>query len=92
MDSNQPTNRRLRRVPIGYESAPDPMLCPRCQVELQFIGTKKFHEGGSQGTHVLLGGWSELFTNREQYDVYVCPRCGRVEMFVDGIGDEFRPH
>jgi hypothetical protein len=23
---------------------------------------------------------------------YVCPRCGRVELFVDGIGEEFRPH
>lgn len=22
----------------------------------------------------------------------ICPRCGRVELFVDGIGEEFRPH
>ena len=33
----------------------------------------------------------ELFVNRESFDVYVCPRCGRVEFFVDGIGEEFRP-
>jgi hypothetical protein len=24
--------------------------------------------------------------------VFVCPRCGRVELFVDGIGEELRPH
>ena len=24
--------------------------------------------------------------------VYVCPPCGRVELFIDGIGEEFRPH
>jgi hypothetical protein len=34
----------------------------------------------------------ELFVNRESFDVYVCGRCGRVELFVDGIGEEFRPH
>jgi hypothetical protein len=25
-------------------------------------------------------------------DPIVCPRCGRVEMFIDGIGEELRPH
>jgi hypothetical protein len=29
--------------------------------------------------------------NRENFDVYVCPRCGHVELFVEGIGEEFRP-
>ncbi|MDQ5824895.1 MAG: hypothetical protein M3441_11925 [Chloroflexota bacterium] len=70
----------------------DPMLCPRCGVELQFVGTKRFQEGGSKSTHFWLGTWAELFTNREQYDVYVCPRCGRLEMFLDGVGEEFRPN
>jgi len=23
---------------------------------------------------------------------FVCPRCGRVELFIDGIGEELRPH
>jgi hypothetical protein len=30
--------------------------------------------------------------NRERFDIYVCPRCGRVEFFIDGIGERFRPH
>jgi hypothetical protein len=39
-----------------------------------------------------MGEIGELFVNKERFDVYVCNRCGRVELFVDGIGEEFRPH
>ena len=39
-----------------------------------------------------LGDLGELFVNRESFDVYCCGRCGRVELFIDGIGEEFRPH
>jgi len=67
----------------------DPMNCPRCETRLNYVGTKRFHEGTRWG---VLGDIGELFTNRESFDVYVCPRCGRVELFVDGIGEEFRPH
>ncbi len=70
------------------ESSNDPMRCTRCATALDFVGTKRFHEGTRWG---LLGELGELFTNREHFDVYVCPRCGRVELFVDGIGEEYRP-
>jgi hypothetical protein len=51
---------------------------------------RNFHEGTRWG---LLGELGELFVNRESFDIYVCPRCGRVEFFVDGVGEEFRsPH
>jgi hypothetical protein len=36
------------------------------------------------------GSRSAFATRRDRFDVYVCPRCGRVELFVDGIGEEFR--
>jgi hypothetical protein len=67
------------------------MLCPRCETDLQYVGTKKFHEG-SRGWGFFLGDVGELFTNREHFDIYACRRCGRVEFFVDGIGEEFRAH
>lgn len=51
------------------------------------MGTKKFHEGTRWS---VFGDLAELFENREQYDVYLCPRCGKVEMFVDGVGDDMR--
>ena len=66
----------------------DPLRCPRCPSDLRFVGTKKFHEGTHWG---VLGDLGELITNRESFDVYVCPRCGRVEFFMAGIGEESRP-
>jgi len=65
------------------------MICSRCTMKLDYVGTKRFHEGTRYG---VLGDIGELFVKREKFDVYVCPRCGRVEFFVDGIGEEFRPH
>lgn len=61
--------------------------CLRCRTPLQYMGTKKFHEGTRWS---VFGDLAELFENREQYDVYVCPQCGKVEMFVDGVGDAQR--
>lgn len=68
---------------------PDPMNCPRCDLELEFVGTKRFHEG-SRAAPFVLAELGELFVHRESFDVYVCPRCGRVELFLDGTGEEFR--
>jgi hypothetical protein len=67
----------------------NPMKCPRCETDLSYVGTKAFHEGTRWG---FFGELGELFVNKEKFDVYVCNRCGRVELFVDGIGEEFRPH
>ena len=39
----------------------------------------------------MLGELGELFTNREGFDVYACPRCGRVEFFIENVGRELRP-
>jgi hypothetical protein len=72
----------------GREVATNPIMCLRCNSELDHVGTKAFHEGTRWG---VLGDLAELFINKERFDVYCCPRCGRVEFFVDGIGEEFRP-
>ena len=74
------------RRPTEPLPEPNPMQCPRCETSLQFAGAKKFQEG-SRAWGFWLGG---LFMNEEHFDVYVCPRCGRVELFLDGIGEEFR--
>ncbi len=68
----------------------DPMTCPTCRLTLDFIGTKRFHEG-SQAAPFLLGEIGELLVNKESFDVYVCSRCGRIQMFMDGVGEDFRP-
>jgi hypothetical protein len=65
-----------------------PLICPRCEQSLSYVGTRAFHEGTNWG---VLGEFGELFVKKDKFDVYCCPRCGRVEFFVDGIGAEFRP-
>lgn len=72
----------------GAELEKNPITCPRCRRQLDYVGTKAFHEGTRWG---VLGDLGELFVNKERFDVYCCPRCGRVEFFVDGIGEQFRP-
>jgi Zn finger protein HypA/HybF involved in hydrogenase expression len=69
--------------------SPKEVRCSSCAVSLTYAGTKKFHEGTRWG---LLGDLGELFVNKETFDVYYCPRCGKVEFFVDGVGEESRPH
>ena len=63
------------------------LSCARCDVRMEYAGTKKFHEGTRWG---IMGELGELFVKRERFDVYYCPRCGQVEFFVDGIGEELR--
>lgn len=64
--------------------------CPRCDTALTFVGTRKFHEGSRQWGF-WLGNLGELLTKRQHFDVYACPNCGRVEFFLEGVGEEFRP-
>ena len=52
--------------------------CLRCNVEMLFSGVYKFHEGTRIG---LLGNLFELFINRERFELYICPKCGKVEFF-----------
>ena len=68
-------------------SRPGELNCLRCRTPLQFMGTKKFHEGTRWS---VFGDLAELFENREHFDVFMCPNCGKVELFVDGVGEEFR--
>ncbi|MDP4207391.1 MAG: hypothetical protein Q8928_01125 [Bacteroidota bacterium] len=53
--------------------------CLRCNIPLVFSGNFKFHEGVRTG---VLGNLFELFVNRESFDLYICPKCGKVEFFT----------
>ena len=61
--------------------------CLRCHTPLERVGTKTFHEGTNWG---MLGELGELFVKRSRFDVYRCPRCGHVEFFLDGVGEDLR--
>ena len=53
--------------------------CLRCP-EVQMIpsGVYNFHEGTNYG---VFGNLMEMFNNRESFDLYICPKCGKVELF-----------
>jgi len=44
-----------------------------------YSGSYKFHEGTRIGA---LGSVFELFVNRESFDLYLCPKCGKIEFFT----------
>lgn len=56
---------------------------------MKYAGIRKFHEGAKLG--FWLGDLGELFIKREHYDTYICPNCGKLEFYLDGIGDNKRP-
>ena len=85
----QPVPAAEASEPVPVTKTVNPVSCARCDQALQYVGRKRFHEGPNWGVFGELG---ELFVKREHFDVYVCPRCGRVEFFVDGIGEQYRPH
>jgi len=64
------------------------VICPRCECEKQYLGTKRLKDGAQFG---IFGELAQVFVNREKFDVYACPKCGSVEFFVDGVGEKHRP-
>jgi len=63
--------------------------CLRCGRPLAYLGTRKFHEG-TRAWPFLLAELGELFVNREEFQIFACARCGHVEFFVEGVGEELR--
>ena len=53
--------------------------CLRCGIKLIYSGIYHFHEGKRYG---VFGNLFELLVNKESFDIYVCPKCGKVEFFV----------
>ncbi len=79
-----------RQKTVTHKMSPATSLtCLRCGHIMEYGGTKRFHEGSRQWGF-WLGDLGELFINREDYDVYACPNCGKLEFFIDGVGDEMR--
>ena len=64
-----------------------PISCVRCQGQLYFLGLRKFHEGAPIG---FFGDFFEAFQHREELELFACGRCGHVEFFVGGVGEELR--
>jgi len=63
-------------TPTHYYSQ---LQCLRCAIPMLFSGNHEFHEGTRWGA---FGNLFELFVNKDSFDLFVCPQCGKVEFFI----------
>jgi Zn finger protein HypA/HybF involved in hydrogenase expression len=61
--------------------------CLRCNIPYIYSGEYKFHEGPKFG---ILGNIFEAFVNKESFDLYACPKCGKVEFFIPLNDSEYK--
>lgn len=74
-----PEGKVLEEEDLEVEEDSRSIDCLRCHVKMVYTDKYKFHEGMNTG---LFGNFFELFQNREAFDLYVCPECGKVEFFT----------
>ncbi len=55
------------------------MMCLRCDTEMNPLGVKKLQCGE---TGWLLGDLPNLLAGALEVELYSCPQCGRIEMFL----------
>lgn len=65
--------------------APTKIPCLRCKQPMEYAGVKQ----GNRDWIVLLSGLPAA-VDRAHYDFYFCKVCGKVEFFLQGIGEERR--
>jgi DNA-directed RNA polymerase subunit RPC12/RpoP len=53
--------------------------CLRCQVPMSMKGKFKFHAGTHLGP---VERPFEIWINRVPFDLYFCPKCGKIEFFL----------
>jgi len=56
--------------------------CLRCKTTMKFEQTIKLHEGTNWGA---IGEIGHLFTNKESFDLYLCPNCEKIEFFAPSV-------
>ena len=57
--------------------------CSYCGQNAQFVYTAQFRVGGtSGGIKLLLGEWAELGESMIPMYVFVCPNCGKIELYA----------
>lgn len=60
----------------------EPLECLRCDVELRYLGTVQLERGGAG--LAALGG----LIQEDHIDVFMCPRCGKIELFAGSATEE----
>lgn len=59
--------------------------CSHCGATMESQGIEQFRVGGTTGGWKLLfGEWAELGEGMLPMEVFVCPQCRKVELFLAG--------
>jgi Zn finger protein HypA/HybF involved in hydrogenase expression len=57
------------------------LKCLRCfDKKMIYNGTQRFHVS-SNSAPFIIGDVGELFVNKQTFDLYYCPKCGKVEFY-----------
>jgi hypothetical protein len=60
------------------------ILCTHCSEAMEGVLDVPFRIGGTSGSwHLLFGDWAELGEGLLSFDVNVCHKCGRVQLFAE---------
>ena len=59
--------------------------CVRCDVALNFFRKEKIQLGQ---TGYILGDWPNLIAGALEVEMYCCPKCGKIELFMPGQPEE----
>jgi hypothetical protein len=63
------------------EGAETDLKCLRCfDKKMIYNGTERFHVG-SNSAPFFFGNVGELFVDKQLFDIYYCPNCGKVEFY-----------
>ncbi len=74
ISASEPDEGGPEENPAGLDaSLPEPD-CLRCHAEMRY-----------RGTRTMLGETGNLFANSETLDLFICPRCGHVDLFASLI-------
>ena len=58
--------------------------CYSCGIEMVFTQRVPFRIRGTPGVWKLIfGEWAELGEEMLSFDVYLCPKCGRIKLFAN---------
>ena len=69
----------------GYElnsevpTSDDDLLCLRCRVAMKYMGSRTYQEDFVSGFRLDI---LNLFSKTDQFDLYCCPDCGKIEFYL----------
>ena len=59
--------------------------CLRCGSKMKFLRQEKIQLGQ---TGFFLGDWPNLIAGALEFEIYCCPKCGKLEFYLPGLPEQ----